>query len=915
MCRRVARVAIGAVAVAALSGSGAESSASTALFADTFESGSLSAWTTTTTGTTGLARAEAVPGQTGSYAAHLSSSDPASSAHLRRVLAEPVSEFSVSLRVAVLAEGAAGGNVPLVRVLDANGARLLSVYRQNLSSDRVYVQQGGLYAQTSGSLPLGTWKQLDLVLIVQGTTSSVEVRLDSAVVYTTATANVAAPVAIVQLGNEVKGQKFDLAADDVVASSQAAGPGTPCEPSHPAPSNSDPGALVIAESFEDGIDDWSGRTAEEGGTVTIGPPPKTGRCSLLISVPNEADRARANIRKGLPAGTDEVWAAGWFNTLAEYTSSGWNNPTFRIMTAGKRVFDVSRSTQSGNFFVRYPNPSGGWSYGSTGRSLNLQQWYHVHIHLIARDNLSTAEVWLDGVQVFSSAQVTLGVASLESVMVGAEHQQHAGTVAADDVVIKAASSPDDAALFADGFEHQFADWDHVGTSGAGTVTTQSDIVASGSAAARLKVPDAGAYANLREEFEASQTDLTTAFALYVEEDAGANSWLPVLTFLDPGGRTVAALWRRGGTGTLLLKAGGRDFDLPDVARLDTWVRVELRIIARQGVAGTATLTLDGAQVYRSDAISTGLLGTKEIRFGAPSTGQPFSVLLDDVRVVAGDQGYRDSTVPKLLVADNLNRRLLIIDYFGRIVWKMDNPTGRQDYSAGPLGVRWLPGQKILATFGTGEVGVIDVATKAWDWKTSGYGGDAFQSPYDAELLPDGNLAVATRFNEGGRVTVYDRSTGAVVWKHLLNNAHSVHYRTPEQSYQTDYPTLLIGGWSNVREIAYRPGGGQNVTWQAKTEFTHDAIVVENDRVLTTEGYYVQKIDRSGAQLWRRSTPDEEKRAAINPQAVGGYVLSLAEADRIEFRDVDGYLIRYLSQLSDSSTLDFPYGVQVIDYPG
>ena len=35
------------------------------------------------------------------------------------------------------------------------------------------------------------------------------------------------------------------------------------------------------------------------------------------------------------------------------------------------------------------------------------------------------------------------------------------------------------------------------------------------------------------------------------------------------------------------------------------------------------------------------------------------------------------------------------------------------------------------------------------------------------------------------------------------------------------------GWGNIREVAYRPNGGQNVTWSARTEYTHDAILVEN----------------------------------------------------------------------------------------
>jgi hypothetical protein len=973
------------------------------LFSDGFESGTVNGWDLRRVGTGGSAAAQTAIVRTGTYAARLSAAGTGSYAYLRETLAVPQTSLKISLNVRVEAEGASGGNVPLLRLFDSAGTRVVSVYRQNLSSDKVYVQQSGQFLWTAGLLPLGTWKQLELSITPNGSASTLEIRLNGVVVFST-TASTVPPIASLQVGNDSSSQTFDLVVDDVdvqatggdttapdttitagpsgtVASSgatfqfssseagstfscsldgapyttctspqdysalgdgshtfavRATDPagltdpspasrtwtvslGTSCDPAAAAPTNSDPGAVVIAENYETGLSKWTKITQQGDALVsTTSAAAKTGRCSGMLHVTTAVWDSRANMMKSLPAGTNEIYARGWFRVAAEGVNSTWNTPTFRFLSNGKRVLDVSRQNVTGNFFVRFPDKAGGWTIPSTGKSMQVGRWYDVRVHAIANGLLSTVEVWLDGTRVYATTTATLGVDRFDVAMVGAEHQNQEGDVQADDVVVKAIAADPSAPLFADGFEQDLLGWDSVVVGADGTATAQTSIVKTGAKSALLTgTTTSGSFAYLRKNLRQAETDLTATTDFRVVSEGPSTGYIPVMTLNDVSNAPLVTLWRRNVSGSLTVQYGGVSYVVNGTLPLGQWSRIAIHVICRAGATGTVIVTIDGVQAYRSDTASIGTTGIRSVQLGNNGGAKPFSFAYDGVDISRGTQGIVDDSGTKLLIADHLNKRLLITDFSGRVVWKWDNPTGRPltEDATGPLGVRWMPNNQILATFGTGEVGLIDVATKKFVWKTSGYNGDWFQSPYDAELLPDGNLAVALRFNNGGRISVYDRTTGTEVWRHLLSNAHAVHFRTAAESYNSDDPTLLVGGWGNIREVAYRLNGGQNVTWQVKTEYTHDAIVVENDRILTTEGYYIQKIDRIGTQLWKRSTPDENRRIAVNPNVGGGYVYTVGESDRVEIRDINGYLIRDWSMLSDGTGLDYPYGIQVIQYPG
>jgi hypothetical protein len=510
-------------------------------------------------------------------------------------------------------------------------------------------------------------------------------------------------------------------------------------------------------------------------------------------------------------------------------------------------------------------------------------------------------------------------------------------------------------LFQDGFESgSFAGWT-VAVAGDGAASAQSATVRTGTFAAALSATTGAAA--LRRKLAAAAPDLSVSLNAEVVAEGPSGTNVPLLRLFDASGARLLSLYRQNQSGdTVWVQHSTSYTQTTGRLPLKQWSAFAVHVVAKGAGASQVEVTQDGRAIFTTASTNLGSAGVSTVQLGQDLKNQPFSLLVDDVVATVPAAPSADTTTTttsppttttttappttttttttttavaggsdstgkpdKLLIADLRNRRLVITDMSGRLVWKWDNPTGRADPSSGPLGVRWVGSNLILATFGTGEVGLIDVAAKRFVWKVSGFNADWFQSPYEAELLPDGNLAVAMRFNDGGRVDVYNLLTGQLVWRHTLSNAHAVTYRTADQSENSVSPTLLIGGWGVTKEVVYAPAAGetgQTVTWQTATEYTHSAIVLPNDDLLTTEGYYVQRINRQGTKLWKQPTPtgQEDRRVAIDGD--GNLVYTGAEADRIEFRrPSDGSLIRTWSTLSDGSTLDYPYGIQVISFPG
>ena len=205
------------VAVASLVA--AASASADTVFSDGFESGDFSAWSLAQTAGDGTAAVQSTTVSTGSFAAQLAESSTAGSkAYVRKTLDSSQQDLSASGDFRVLQQGASGGNVPFFRFLDPTSARVVSVYRQNVTASKnIFVSYGGSFFQTTGSLPLDTWGKIELHVITNGAGgSTVEVRLNGTLIYQTTSASLGtAGVSTVQIGNDAGAQAFELLADTI----------------------------------------------------------------------------------------------------------------------------------------------------------------------------------------------------------------------------------------------------------------------------------------------------------------------------------------------------------------------------------------------------------------------------------------------------------------------------------------------------------------------------------------------------------------------------------------------------------------------------------------------------------------------------------------------------------------------------
>jgi hypothetical protein len=114
--------------------------------------------------------------------------------------------------------------VPFLRFFTGGGTRIISLYRQNLNG-KIQVGYGGSTFVSSAKLALNTWANLQLHVTIAGAASTVEVRLNGSLVYSTTSAQLGTTAAAsVQLGNETAAQQYTLVADNIGVQTSNTGP-------------------------------------------------------------------------------------------------------------------------------------------------------------------------------------------------------------------------------------------------------------------------------------------------------------------------------------------------------------------------------------------------------------------------------------------------------------------------------------------------------------------------------------------------------------------------------------------------------------------------------------------------------------------------------------------------------------------
>jgi hypothetical protein len=614
------RIFVAAVVVVAALVVGAGTASADVIFSDGFESGDFSAWTLVKTGGDGSAVVQSSIVKSGSYAAQLSeSSTSGSKAYVRKTLASSQTDLTASGDFQVLQEGASGGNVPFFRFFTSGGTRIISLFRQN-GTGKIRVTYGGSNFASSSTLALSTWANLQLHVVVAGATSTVEVLLNNALIYQTASASLGTTAAAsVQIGNDTAAQAGTIVADTINV--QTGGPLSP-------PSNT---ALpTIAGEAEQG-QVLSASAGSWSGTQPIIPAYQWQRCDTSgANCTNVGSAASTYTVASTDIGSAIVVAVTASNSAGSATAS--SAPTVMVVASPpvtKAPPAITGTAQQGQTLTASP---GSWSGAQP--IIPAYQWQRCDTNGANCTNVGPA-----------APTYTLTDADVGSKIVVAVTASNSAGSATAISGATAVVQPSSNTLFSDGFESgDFSAW-LVKTGGDGSAVVQSSIIKSGSYAAELsETSNSGSLAYVRKTLSSPQVDLTASGDFQVLQEGASGGNVPFFRFFTSGGTRIISLYRQNGTGKIQVGYGGSNFASSSTLALSTWANLQLHVTI-SGAASTVQVWRDGTLVYSTTSANLGTTAAAKVQLGNETAAQKFTLVADNITAQTSNTGPPVNTAP------------------------------------------------------------------------------------------------------------------------------------------------------------------------------------------------------------------------------------------------------------------------------
>ncbi|MEQ4518121.1 FG-GAP-like repeat-containing protein [Pseudarthrobacter sp. B907] len=206
-----------------------------------------------------------------------------------------------------------------------------------------------------------------------------------------------------------------------------------CQPGAPAPVDPYPGTTAAATNFESGnLTPFTVFTAGTGSVSVSSTSSHSPSCAAFLHATTDGGSI-AKMSVGLTPTMKEVYADGWFN-IAKEGVSGNDVPYFRFFSGGIRYLDVFRHNISSDLVLRITGATG-FTYITVVPTVALNSWHHLVVHVVPNGAATGVQIWWDEKSVYANSGVNISAQRVDTVQLGAEHDQQMGDIYADDVII------------------------------------------------------------------------------------------------------------------------------------------------------------------------------------------------------------------------------------------------------------------------------------------------------------------------------------------------------------------------------------------------------------------------------------------------------------------------------------------------